>query len=154
MLYKYNFDKNDSVNYDPFSHESIAEINKRIYLLQEYMKETNKTLKQLETPEFPIFAAIQQLCHPNLVEALWNMKPTQLFYDDITIFKKMSSICNIETREVYLIPAIKDVMKWTYLNVKYIKHAGQPHLSTETKLQFLDKYAEIMEIEYEKKNYD
>jgi hypothetical protein len=151
LLYNYNFDDDDN---NPYSDKNIELIHNRIESLQKYMKETNKTLHQLETPEFAIFAAIQQLRHPNLVEALWKMKPNKLIYNDINIFSKMPSICNPETGEIYLIPAIKDVMKWTYINVKYLKYAGQPYLSKETKFEFLDKYAEIMGIEYETKSYD
>lgn len=140
---------------EPFSEEIIQEQVEYIALLDKFMKEENKGLMDLELPEFAILEAIQQLCHPILIEYLWKIKPEKIYYKDPSIFSKMNRICNIKTGEVYLIPAIKDAMKWTYANIIYINRLlNRKEISIKNKLIFLDKYAEIFDIEYEKISYD
>ena len=139
----------------PFSDEMKLKQQQFVEELKNHMKEFNKKLVNFKLPEFPLLAAIQELCHPILVEELWKLCPDKITYRDISFFNKMPRICNPETRELYLIPAIKDTMKWIYIIIKYSMHNKiNNKIDKINALIFLDKYAEIFGIDYEKINYD
>ncbi len=145
----------NKIEVQAFSEKEIKYQEKNIEMLKIFMKETNKSLTNLQLPEFPLLAAIQQICHPILVEALWKMCPPKIYYKDASVFNKMPHICNAEMRELYLIPAIKDAIKWTYLSIKYSIHNK---INNETDKNnafiYLDKYVKIFGIDCEKISYD
>ena len=137
--------------------KTLDYIQNRQIILENLMKEQNTRYAQLNTPEHPLLFAIYNLAHPEFINFLKNnvfngnkLKIISNTYDKmIDIYDKKTELLDINL-------AIKDILKWMYIDIIYNKGCFRKYESHSNKfyIRLFDKYAEIFGIEYEKINYD
>ena len=142
---------------DMYDKKTLDYIQNRQIILENLMKEQNMTYPELKTPDHPLLFAIYNLAHPEFIKFLKNnvFNGNKIKIISNT-YNKMADIYDKNTQLLDINLAVKDILKWMYIDIIYNKGGFRKYesLSNTFYISLLDKYAEIFGIEYEKINYD
>jgi hypothetical protein len=135
----------------------IKSIFNKQFVLENLMKEQNKTHEELEIPEHPLLFAIYNLAHPEYIKYLKNKwYNTNELKIKTNRYHKMINLYNTTTNTLDIKLTLMDILKWMYIDIIHNNGFFKKYnnCSIQFHINLLDKYAEIFNIEYEKISYD